>query len=130
MCRDECQSTTDPQTFADPTTMSCVEICPEGLYMENSTNYCLASCLTGFADNYSRYCVAQCPDDPEAYGDTTDDICLYACRFGEFSDNSTNLCVVKCPSSPDYYGDPHTGRCVLFCTEGSYAQNDSRECQE
>ena len=94
--------------------------------MENTTNECVPNCLTGYADNYSRYCVAVCPDDPQSYGDTTDMICINECRFGQFSDNSTNLCVPKCPASPDYYGDPHTGRCALFCTEGSYAQNNSR----
>ena len=50
--------------------------------MENSTNYCVASCLTGNADNYSRYCVAVCPDDPESYADQTDNFCTYECRFG------------------------------------------------
>ena len=77
LCRDKCQNTITPETYRDTTSMSCVEICPDGYYMENSTNECLEECLTGYADNYSRYCVAQCPDDPETYADTTDNICLY-----------------------------------------------------
>ncbi len=39
-------------------------MCPFGYYMENTTNECLTGCLTGFADNYSRFCVLTCPDDP------------------------------------------------------------------
>lgn len=44
--------------------MSCVQMCPDGFYMENTTNECLEQCLVGFADNFSRYCVLDCPDNP------------------------------------------------------------------
>jgi hypothetical protein len=52
-------------------------MCPDGYFMENTTNECRQQCLTGYADNYSRFCVLQCPDDPESYGDDTYHICVY-----------------------------------------------------
>jgi hypothetical protein len=139
LCRSYCQETIAPETYIDYATFSCVQICPQGTWAANHTapnntiNQCVTNCPSGFADNYSQWCVAVCPSDPESYGDTHAHICIYSCRFGEFSDNSTNLCVPVCPSnisSPpaDYYGDAVTGRCVLWCTEGTYAQNSSRLC--
>lgn len=64
ICRSQCQNLSNWLTFADPTTKSCVEMCPATYYMENTTNECRQQCLTGFADNYSRFCVLQCPNDP------------------------------------------------------------------
>jgi hypothetical protein len=101
--------------------------------MENTTNQCVQVCITGIADNYSRYCVLKCPDDPETFGDVNDlghKICVYECLGGRFSNNDTNMCDTKCPVAPDFFGDPHLGKCVHFCTEGSYARNDTRTCVE
>jgi hypothetical protein len=140
MCREYCQHTLPVETYIDYTTFSCVEICPQGYYAVNHSvpgetiNKCSQHCASGFADNFSQWCVDVCPDDPESYGDRHGNICIYSCRFGEFSDNTTNLCVPICPSllsnpPADYFGDAVTGRCVLWCTEGTYAQNDtSRLC--
>ena len=37
---------------------------------------------TTFADNFSRFCVVQCPDNPESYGDTQLNLCIYSCLHG------------------------------------------------
>lgn len=47
--------------FSDPISGHCVAFCPEGLYAENTTWTCMDHCVTGFADNFTRKCVIDCP---------------------------------------------------------------------
>jgi hypothetical protein len=88
LCREYCQQTLPVQTYIDYTTYSCVQICPQGYWAVNHTaanatiNECTQRCPSGFADNFSQWCVAVCPDDPETYGDTHNDICTYSCIPG------------------------------------------------
>lgn len=51
--------------------------------MENATNVCVQHCPNGtFADNFTSFCVDLCQDNPESYGDTQLNICIYTCLRG------------------------------------------------
>jgi hypothetical protein len=107
----------------------CTNLCPLGLFMENSTKKCQAVCTTGFAEPTTRYCVARCFGNPQTYGYLK--VCHYRCLNSShnlYADNSTNLCVGTCPTSPEYFSDPLTGNCVLFCPDGYFAENGTRTC--
>lgn len=70
LCRQYCQHTLPTQTYIDYATFACVQICPLGYYAANYTapnntiNQCMQNCPSGFADNFTRWCVAVCPADP------------------------------------------------------------------
>lgn len=70
LCRSYCQHTLTPQTYISYATAACVEKCPFGTWaanhtaLNNSINQCVTFCPSGFADNYSQWCVAVCPSDP------------------------------------------------------------------
>jgi hypothetical protein len=107
----------------------CTSLCPLGLFMENSTKKCQASCTTGFAEPTTRYCVAQCFGNPQTFGYLG--VCHYRCLNAShdlYADNSTNLCQSTCPSLPEYFSDPLSGNCVLFCPDGYFAENATRTC--
>ncbi len=110
----------------------CVSLCPEGLFMDNSTKRCDATCTLGFAEPTSRYCVLRCFGAPDTYGYTDANsvkTCKYKCKengLNLYADNRTNLCVATCLDP--MYSDPLTGNCVLFCPEGYYAEDTTRTC--
>lgn len=100
----------------------CISLCPNGLFMENSTKRCQATCTTGFAEPTTRYCVARCFGNPQTYG--YQGVCYYSCLNSThtlYADNSTSLCVPQCPSTPNYFSDPLSGNCVLWCPDGYFS---------
>lgn len=109
----------------------CTSLCPAGLYMENSTKRCQPGCDTGFAENTSRFCVAQCFGNPQTFAFTTNRVCLYSCKaLGLYADNSSNFCVAfdNCSRVNNSYSDPISGHCVRFCPEGLYAEDTTYTC--
>ena len=59
MCVATCPS--NPSYYSDPLSGNCVLFCPEGYYSEDSGRTCTTYCSVGFADNYTRRCVSDCP---------------------------------------------------------------------
>lgn len=70
LCRSYCQHTLPVQTYIDYANKACVQICPHGTWAANYTatnntiNQCVTRCPSGFADNFSSWCVSVCPSDP------------------------------------------------------------------
>lgn len=106
-------------TYADPSTMKCVFICP--------------SVPSLYGDNFTNACVDRCPAN--SYGDNDTRLCLDICFFGvvvanrtkfTFADNSTNFCVFTCPQYS--WADNHTKYCTDYCTLGTFADDSTWKC--
>lgn len=107
----------------------CTNLCPLGLFMENSTKRCQSTCTTGFAEPTTRYCVERCFGNPQTFGHNG--VCYYTClnsTHNLYADNSTNLCVPTCPNASKYFSDPLSGNCVLWCPAGYFSETTHRTC--
>lgn len=128
--------------FRDPTTKTCVNICPTDKKL--------------FADTAAQSCVYNCTPGTYSYDNSPSDTnktCVSNCPGLFFGDNSTGygVCVLRCPENPILFGDvigvsricvsicqintygdqdPNNGRlCGGTCPAGWYAQNDNlRRC--
>lgn len=85
----------------------CVDVCPSDpdSFGDSSTNQCVLSCTSGFANTVTRLCEPSCSPLYE-YGGR----CVQYCPNGYYA-NSSNNCVL--PAN---------------CGAGSYAQNSTRTC--
>ena len=70
--------------------------CPNEYYADNNSLLCIKPCTGSlpYADNFSRQCVLDCPDD--TYGDDDLNMCLYNCSGSKYADNSTGNCETLC----------------------------------
>lgn len=79
-----------------------------------------------WGDNFTSYCVHNCPANSFADNDT--DLCVANCPPGTFADNSTWRCVVSCPQNPALYGDINSSICVINCPNNFYGDDLTRTC--
>lgn len=99
----------------------------------HANRICATSCTyspsgtKSYGYNFTRKCVATCPDTHFGQVISTIPLCVFVCQNNEFGYPVTNLCVANCPAP--YYGDPTGNRtCVLECLQsGYYALNLSAE---
>jgi len=143
-CVDICPPTTNSTgglhipLFRDPTTFTCVQVCPSGYYgyhnTSNGDRYCVInSCPNNlFADNSTgrSLCTIICPA-PNYFGDTLTlpRSCVQVCSFGTYGDtqDSNRLCVTKCNAT--YYGYQSGNRqCMKKCPTGTWGERISLIC--
>lgn len=87
----------------------CVYVCPNTLFMDNTTQTCVApvNCSSGLiADNQTRSCVSQC--------------------VGTYLETTLNRCIDVCYGTK--YGDPFTHRCETSCSNGLRINTATRTC--
>lgn len=107
----------------------CVAPCPDGLFANNGSRTCLATCAAGFKDSELRMCVSVCSSAPLLFGDGASGSCVAHCPSSSFSYvDSSMLCVATCPGN--YYGDTTTQECVLVCPSGYFRDADNQLCMQ
>lgn len=103
--------------------------CQASTFAQNSTTSCVGTCVNGFADPNSRYCIAVCPTD--WYGDTNGMVCTQSCSNSQTASNISNMCVSTCtnntyktstgvcsPTCPTGFADSSSWSCVPSCPTG------------
>jgi proprotein convertase subtilisin/kexin type 5 len=118
-CQPTCTFNSTYKTYQDPTTMTCVGECPsypQSLFAwgtNSSTASCIFPCTTGYMDDASRSCVANCSN---------------------LLDPTTNTCVSICPDhsalNTTLYANLVTKTCVIAtaCPDNTYASDDHQVC--
>lgn len=141
-------SNSPSNSYADLTTMNCVQICPAyptmyyaydgnwtcmtscigGTYISPSTQKCVNSCPAGnVLDPNTNTCVSECPYDTSNiyYADMTlpQPSCVLAgaCPSGYYGDFNSRLCTQTC--SNNTVKNNGTNTCVTFCPDGLYASS-------
>ena len=130
-----CIASCPEEYFADNTTLSCVEACPEQSYGYTDNNTCLSGCPDGYyADDHSQMCVLFCPKVTAFYADDSTNKCVQVCPvvpdyFGEQINDGHRKCVSQCSKS-SHFADPITRTCVEECNvdEGYFGYPSDRRC--
>jgi len=81
-CQASCPVVEGVVYFADPTTLTCVAVCPISSNLWGDTNIfvCQATCIDNEYRNPAiQQCVAVCPSDPELYADDSTGNCVQVC---------------------------------------------------
>ena len=104
-CVTKCSQTPNV-AFADPSTQTCVSICPTypSLFGERINFTCVRECPTGtYANTHTRLCESSCPSS-------------------EFKVTTPNMCVTVCPAdrATPLYGDNLNWQCSETCTGGQH----------
>ena len=118
--------------IGETNTHKCVEVCPIEVpsFHNNDTNECIEICPSGYADNSSMICVAECPSTPDYYGythPTKGPLCVYYCPTNYYRYSVTRHCLQNCPA-PDYFKDTLTMTCVTTCPDHYYADTNGQIC--
>lgn len=133
-CLPTCQFNSSVTYYGDPSTKTCVLICPSvpNYFGDNYTHQCRSSCSMNTIEvrdfQYMRRCVPACSRTPIAlFFDLAAGNCVAVgnCTVGTYADNFTNHCESDCKGVNDYYADPVTGACVKQCELGWYGYNES-----
>mgnify|MGYP000933637602 FL=1 len=125
--------------YADPTTHTCVQLCPVGYFSEGRV--CSQTCSVLFAYNITRTCEQNCPIP--YFADSNLHVCGLTCSAGyassitrtcvavnscptfTFADNFTMTCVLVCNTG---YADSLLKVCVIDCTGGTFADPSTLTC--
>jgi hypothetical protein len=123
--------------FADPTTQTCVQVCPNGYFADgrvcsqtcsvyyayNITHTCEQNCpMPDFADSNLKACVLTCS---AGYASSISRTCTNSCPAFTFADNTTMSCVLICNTG---FADSALWACVSSCTAGTYADPSTLTC--
>ena len=147
-----CEDTCPNGYIADPSTGSCVSVCPSSWYLkleDRDTNpTCTQNCTTGFAYNTLQTCVEECPagffsrvisDYPKCvqvcqngwYGNPETGACTASCPFPKYGDDNNKLCVDTCSDASEFMqvriADLFRS-CVDTCETGQYGNPFTRKC--
>ena len=128
--------------YADDSTKTCVEICPNGTTASNTSYKCQQFCdygqysldkvcLSGcpadlFADNLTRKCLSGCPYSPLTYADSTNRTCVLNCSAGLYAYLGNYTCVSACP--PGLFKELTLLLCLDQCLEDYFSDNVTKSC--
>jgi hypothetical protein len=118
---------TTPSLFGEKTYFTCVAACANGTYADTTARLCGTSCPTGmFMLVNPNECVSICPADQAVplYGDPNNNKCVATCTNNYFRYKTTSMCVSTCTT---YNLFSYNMTCVNFCPQGYYA-NSSGVC--
>jgi len=116
-----------PPLFGDSNSLKCVSACPSGYYANTNTRTCDSACPTSYFKNTNpNICLTVCPalTNPPLYGDPNTNTCVATCSNNYFRYTTLSLCVASCAT---YNLLAYDMTCTLYCPAGFYA-NSSNIC--
>ena len=128
-----------PSLYAENSSRSCVIACQTNWFRLNTTRVCSQTCPEPlFADPITGYCVYKCQIDHNYYADNSTRTCSTTCpdvvvsgqTVDTYADDSTKRCVFQCPYYPRLYGVNSTNKCVSLCPLGTFGDNHTRVCHD
>lgn len=130
-CATDCSAS--PNTFADPLTTKCTNVCSGNNFGDDFDWYCRRRCTSPkYGDEMSKTCVSTCPAMNYTFGSNlTDRLCVTSCAgTGGYADPINRVCRDICVNNttPQLYADDSTWSCVPRCPNGTWAENSTLEC--
>lgn len=106
-------NTTGIPYYADPTTRTCVQKCPLGLWADTHLRKCVSTCdatIPEFRNNHTQMCVWQCGPNPDEYADSSSGDCVRTCPSGSYAYTGDRICHSSCAPYL-LFADNTTNRC-------------------
>jgi hypothetical protein len=117
-CSLSCQNGT-LLTFGDPTSLTCISLCPTGYFGDYIKGTCAISCTTNprlYTYLVNNTCVPFCPSNSFLFSSSCVLVCTTAPSIYAFATvgNTNGTCVASCPNgNPNYYAQNISG--IGYC---------------